>query len=208
MEVSLAQIGKRFQRQWLYRSLDASLRPHEPLAILGKNGSGKSTLLQIISGYLTPTEGKVTYTRDNQAIKREQVWQNVAIASPHLELHSAMTLAETVEFHHALRPIPRYTTSQAAAVKMGLEAHLSKPLKSFSSGMRQRVKLYLAIEGGAPLLLLDEPTANLDRQGVIWFRELLTPALASGRTIAVCSNAEGEETDFCTQRLQLEHFRG
>lgn len=207
MEVTLAQIGKRFQRQWLYRNLDAHLRPEAPLAILGHNGSGKSTLMQIVSGYLTPTQGTVSYALDGTRVKREDVWKHVAIASPHLELHGAMTLAETLAFHHALRPIPSFEGSEGAAEHMGLEAHLGKPLSSFSSGMRQRVKLYLAIAGGTPLLLLDEPTANLDRQGVEWFRELLAPTLTSGRTIAVCSNVEGEETDFCTQRLQLEDFR-
>jgi ABC-type multidrug transport system ATPase subunit len=206
LKVTLDGIGKRFKRHWLYRNLHAELSPQAPLAIFGANGSGKSTLMQIISGYLTASAGTVAYDLNGNPVSREQIWKHVAIASPHLELHAAMTLEETLAFHHGLRPIPGFTSVKECAEAMQLSGHLHKPLASYSSGMRQRVKLYLAIQSNAPLLLLDEPTSNLDKTGVQWFRELLDAHLSSGRTVAVCSNLEGEETDFCTQRLQLADF--
>ena len=202
MEVQLRDIGKQFGGRWLYHGLDTDLLPGSPTAILGSNGSGKSTLLQIIAGYLSPSRGTVSYSLDGNAIAREGVFEHVAIASPHLGLHGPLTLAETLLFHQRLSPIPGWTNTTAAAEEMLLGQHQGGRMDSFSSGMRQRVLLYLAIKSQSPLLLLDEPTSNLDQAGIAWFERLLSDHMA-GRTVAVCSNLKGVETAFCTQTLDL-----
>lgn len=203
LEVDLDGIGKRFKNHWLYRGISAELRPGAPTAILGPNGSGKSTLLQIISGYLSPSAGSVNYRNAGSAIPRDAIFRHVAICSPHLELHDLLTLEETLLFHHRLRPIPGFTTAKAAAQHMHLENHRAKQMASFSSGMRQRVKLYLAIVNDAPLLLLDEPTSNLDASGTAWYQSLLDGHGLNQRTVVVCSNLADQETHFCTQEIRL-----
>lgn len=202
MEVQLQDIGKQFGGRWLYHGLDATLHPNAPTSILGSNGSGKSTLLQIIAGYLSPSRGTVTYHIDGEAIRREDVFQQVAIASPHLALHGALTLKETLEFHQSLKPIPGLSSLKSAAEEMMLAKQWNGRIDSFSSGMRQRVHLYLAIKSQSPLLLLDEPTSNLDQAGIAWFEALLADNIG-GRTVAVCSNLQGKETALCTQEIDL-----
>lgn len=206
MEVYLEGIGKRFRRQWLYRNLNLTLVPGKPLAITGANGSGKSTLLQIISGYLSPSEGKVRYVNAGNDCPRDDIFQSVAIASPHLELPGQLTLKETILFHHKLCPIPGFTSAEEAAEEMQLSGNLGKQLRSFSSGMRQRVKLFLAIKNEGEILLLDEPTANLDARGIAWFHHMMQSGNHDQRVVAICTNMREEELSLCSERLLLEDF--
>jgi ABC-type multidrug transport system ATPase subunit len=84
-----------------------------------------------------------------------------------------------------------------------LEKQLDKPVRNFSSGMKQRLKLALAILSDTALLLLDEPGSNLDTEGLAWFRGLLMEHL-EGRTLVVASNRQAEETFACTETIEVE----
>ncbi|HYC28328.1 MAG TPA: ATP-binding cassette domain-containing protein, partial [Chitinophagaceae bacterium] len=81
-----------------------------------------------------------------------------------------------------------------------------KPIKNFSSGMKQKVKLALAILADTPLLLLDEPVSNLDRNAISWYTDMMA-RYSSGRTVLVCSNAMAEEYSFCTRQLNMADYR-
>jgi ATPase subunit of ABC transporter with duplicated ATPase domains len=88
---------------------------------------------------------------------------------------------------------------------LGLEKHKSKAISQFSSGMKQRVKLALAIFSEVPLLLLDEPSTNLDSQGLSWYLKLIQQ-YASNRILVICSN-DPREYDFCEKKITLEDFK-
>jgi ABC-type multidrug transport system ATPase subunit len=87
-----------------------------------------------------------------------------------------------------------------------LEHARKKQLKNFSSGMRQRVKLTLAIASQTPLLFLDEPCANLDAVAKKWYGDLIRQ-FGNGRIIVVCSNSEKEEYFFCTRELNVHDLK-
>src|SRR5690606_36763966 len=85
--------------------------------------------------------------------------------------------------------------------QMGLQAARNKPLRHFSSGMKQRVKLALACCSAAPIVLLDEPTSNLDQAGTAWYLDLID-ATKADRLLIVCSNQE-REYGFCEDAIQV-----
>ena len=204
MQIEATSLGKRFHREWIFRGLTHVFRPNTATAILGPNGSGKSTLLNMLSGQLLATEGTLTYSYQNRPVAVEDVPQLLAYCAPYLELIEELTLTELLQFHVRFKPL-RAGLSPAGLIElMYLEKSRHKLVRDFSSGMKQRLKLGLALYAAAPLLLLDEPTTNLDRTGVEWYREHVR-ATAPGRLVLISSNV-AEEYDFCTAELDVTGF--
>ena len=81
-----------------------------------------------------------------------------------------------------------------------------KQIRQFSSGMKQRVKLVMAILSHVPMILLDEPTMNLDKSGISWYLELISQ-FAGNRTVIICSNLHQTESAFARQSLQIEEYK-
>ena len=134
----------------------------------------------------------------------EDVPRQLAYCAPYLELIEELTLSELLTFHTRFKPLRPGLTPQALTELMYLENSRHKLVRDFSSGMKQRLKLALALYADAPLLLLDEPTTNLDRAGVAWYQEHVRATLA-GRTVLVSSNVP-EEYEFCAERLNVTDF--
>lgn len=204
--IHVTNAGKKFGREWIFRKVDLEIKPSEKIVILGLNGSGKSTLLQAITGYLTLNEGTVTFTNNQQKIEDEQQYKLISLASPYLELVEDFTLQEQIEHAHIYKPFLN-TLSIAQVVELsGLGAHKDKFIKLFSSGMRQRLKLTLAILADTPILFLDEPTTNLDATVIDWYKHMIT-TYAMHKTIVVCSNSIKEEYAFCERIITMEDFK-
>lgn len=207
MEISLDNIGKRYQREWIFRKVSLNLVQNDRIAILGSNGSGKSTLLQILSGYLTPSEGKIIWKENNQMIGVQDVYKHVALATPYMTLYEDFTLRENIQFFSSFKSFRNKLSLVEVSEKMGLSAHIDKPLKFYSSGMKQRVKLGLAIMSESSILLLDEPSSHLDASAILWYQKLVSE-FAENRIICVASNKEETETLFCNKQLEITDFKG
>ncbi len=206
MQVQLQNVGKKFASEWIFRGLNFSFEQNAPTVILGSNGSGKSTLLQVISGSLMEGEGKVIYTSDAHPIEQEQVYKFLTIAAPYLELMEEFTLSESISFHGQFKAWRNGLSAKDILEISNLSHAKDKQLKNFSSGMKQRVRLLLAILSDTPLLLLDEPCSNLDPDGCNWYAELIREH-ALNRTIIVCSNQVKEEYSFCVKELLIESYK-
>jgi ABC-type multidrug transport system ATPase subunit len=203
--LQVQKASKRFHREWIFKNLDLELSAGDALAITGGNGSGKSTLLKCLSGAIPLTQGSIEYRMGTTLIAEESWFRSLAIATPYLELPEEFTLSEALAFHFQFkRPLKQLSNQEILAI-LGLEKHQSKSISQFSSGMKQRVKLALAIFSEVPLLFLDEPTTNLDKQGVSWYLELLQQ-YAKDRILVICSN-EPREYEFCEKKLSLEEFK-
>jgi ABC-type multidrug transport system ATPase subunit len=197
--------AKRFQREWIFKNLDLELSSGDALAITGGNGSGKSTLLKCLSGAIPLTQGSIQYSKGSTVLAEEQWFRSLAIATPYLELPEEFTLSEALAFHFQFKkPLNQLSIQEVLAI-LGLEKHQSKSISQFSSGMKQRVKLALAIFSEVPLLFLDEPTTNLDKQGVSWYLELIQQ-YAQNRILVICSN-EPREYDFCEKKISLKDYK-
>lgn len=202
VNITVDKAGKKFYKDWIFRDVDISLKADDSLAILGPNGSGKSTLLQMLAGIVTPSEGKITHSFDNRKLEPLQVFHYIGFASPYLELIEEFTLEEIVHTHFKFKkPVTNFSTADIIAITE-LDQSAGKVFKYFSSGMKQRVKLTLALLSDAPLILLDEPASNLDKSAVKWYRSLIEK-YAGGKLIVVCSNHQPDEYDFCHQSFSL-----
>ena len=203
--LQVQKASKRFHREWIFKNLDLELSAGDALAITGSNGSGKSTLLKCLSGAIPLTQGSIEYRLGTTLLPEESWFRSLAIATPYLELPEEFTLNEALSFHFQFKkPLNQLSTQEILAI-LGLEKHQSKSISQFSSGMKQRVKLAIAIFSEVPLLFLDEPTTNLDKQGVSWYLELVQQ-YTQDRILVICSN-EPREYEFCEKKLSLEEFK-
>lgn len=205
MKIELEQIGRRFNREWIFRKINYSFCLGKSYAILGINGSGKSTFLQVISGSLAPSEGKLSYSFNDKSIDVEQIFEHLSIATPYLELIEEFTLAELLNFHFQFKKRIHNLNNEQIIGLLDMEKSKNKQLKYFSSGMKQRVKLILAFCSDTPILLLDEPTSNLDEQGIQWYKKLVSDFTKNRLTI-VCSN-QSHEYDFCQEQLFITDYK-
>ena len=205
MKIVLDHIGRRFNREWIFRNVSYSFEQGKAYAILGANGSGKSTLLQIIAGSLSSSEGKISWHNQERKIDDEAVYQSLSIATPYLELIEELSLSELIDFHFSFKSRKDNLTNKAIIELLGFEKSKNKAIKYFSSGMKQRTKLALAFCSDTPVLLLDEPTANLDNQGMEWYKRFVNDFTAN-RLVIVCSNQE-HEYEFCPERLNIMDFK-
>ena len=202
MEIILNQIGRRYNFNWIFRNINQKICTSDKLVILGANGSGKSTLMQIISGAISPSEGSIKWSTNNQEIVSEKVFRQLSFASPYLELIEDFTLKEHLIFHFSLKESIEQLSVDEIIQLSGLAHASDKRIAYFSSGMKQRVKLLLAILSNTSLLLLDEPLSNLDKQAANWYTGLIN-RFAINRTIIVSSNNIEQEFEFCTKSIQL-----
>lgn len=205
MEVVLENIGRRFNKEWIFKNVNLQISAGEHVAVTGANGSGKSTFLQLISGFLIPSEGKIQY-HYNTEISTEEIYKYISIASPALELFEDLTLEECIRFHFRLKTLQKSVNEKTLSDLMQLSGNEKKQLKYFSSGMKQRVKIALAVLSDTPLLLLDEPTINLDSNGISWYQQMINNH-SQNRTIIVASNKVKDDYFFCNREIIMESYK-
>lgn len=201
MEIEIDLLSKRFQHGWVFKNLSHQFKENLVYGIAGRNGSGKSTFLKIISGLLTPTEGTIRYSHLRQTINRENIYRYINIAAPYIDLIEEFTLEEMVQFHMKFRKTTLKHASDWIEL-MELKSASGRLLNHFSSGMKQRVRLALALYSNGEILILDEPTSNLDEEAKAWFFNHLESQKKS-KTVLVASN-EKEDFKFCSEILRLD----
>ncbi|MDO7743598.1 MAG: ATP-binding cassette domain-containing protein, partial [Pedobacter sp.] len=150
------------------------------------------------------SEGTIIYTGE-QEIPVEKIYKQISFAAPYLDLVEEFTLQETIDFHFKFKNFHPDIDAVQLMDLLGLGSAQDKALKYFSSGMKQRTKLALACCTDTPILLLDEPTSNLDRQGMAWYHELIS-RFSTDRLVFVGSNQE-EEYFFCEHQIQIMDYK-
>ena len=205
MNIHLNNTGKRFNREWIFRKLDYQFLQGKSYAITGTNGSGKSTLLQIIAGATLHSEGKIEYftSPQNEIAEAENAYKQIAIAAPYLDLVEEMTATEFLTFHNNFKP---FTASFAEMLQaVGLQKAADKQVRYYSSGMKQRLKLAQAFFSQTSVLLLDEPTTNLDEEGIEVYKNLWAKHTAN-RLVIVSSN-DKTEYENCNDAIRIGDYK-
>jgi len=183
-------IGKKFNTEWLFSGFHQTFSSGNLYAVTGPNGSGKSTLLNILWGQMPPTRGKLTVEVSGKPLEEDNLFRQVAIAAPYMDLIDEFTLTEMVDFHFRLKPaLPGYTASRIIE-EMYLADATNKPIGNFSSGMKQRLKLGLAFYTDAPAVFLDEPGTNLDDNAFEWYKNLVKTHTKNRLLIIASNNAD------------------
>jgi ABC-type multidrug transport system ATPase subunit len=209
MQITLTNTGKRYNREWIFRHCSYTFTSGKNYAITGPNGSGKSTLLQVIAGATLHNEGTVEYkkTTDNGQQEMEGIhhYQSISIAAPYLELIEEMTAKEMLDFHSKFKPLIQSLPVEEILKIVGLENAVNKQLRYFSSGMKQRLKLAQAFFSHTPVLLLDEPTTNLDADGITLYQSLISN-YTKDKLVIVSSNVK-EEYGFCEEAIEINTYK-
>ncbi|MBR9861105.1 ATP-binding cassette domain-containing protein [bacterium] len=203
MEIHCSNIKKKFRKEILFHSFNYQFESGKSYAILGPNSSGKSTLLRIIGGVLEANEGVVKYEISGKTIAKEQVYQYLSFAAPAMELLQDYTVSDLAEFHFSLKKC-KFDISDVID-KSGLSNFRHKTYAELSSGLRNKVKLSLAIFTDSPVLLLDEPCTNFDDENTKWYQEMIS-SYCQGQTLIIASNKE-EEYKFCEHRIYLKDYK-
>ena len=210
--VRLVNVGKRFNREWIFRHCSYDFHSAKTYAITGPNGSGKSTLLQVIAGATLHNEGTVEFktkqretNNEKQETRNEQHYTNISIAAPYLELIEEMTANEMLNFHSKFKPLIQSISIEEILKIGGLENAINKQIRYFSSGMKQRLKLAQAFFSNTPVLLLDEPTTNLDADGIALYHTLISN-YTKDKLVIVSSNVK-QEYDFCEEVIEIGKYK-
>ncbi|MCL7988318.1 ATP-binding cassette domain-containing protein [Sphingobacterium sp. lm-10] len=207
MNITLHDIGRRYNREWIFRHLSYTFSAGKRYAILGPNGSGKSTLIKLLTGSLSASEGTVQYQPElQQACSIDEVYQYLTIAAPYMELVEEFSLSELIDFHFQHKNyLPGYDKESLLRLSQ-LEDARDKEIKHFSSGMKQRLKLVLACCSASDLVFLDEPTSNLDVHGENWYLDLVEQTIGIERILIIGSN-QPKEYAFCDEHLDIQNYK-
>ena len=201
MQISLEQACKRFNKEWIFKNLNFQFEAGKHYALVGNNGSGKSTLLQIIAGYSGLTKGSISWSPFDAI----NIYEQISFAAPYLELVEEFTATEQFEFQAQFKSIHKDLSTEKILELIGLKNAAHKQIRYYSSGMKQRLKLALAIFSDCPILLLDEPCSNLDKEGYGLY-DTLIKEYAMHKLIIVGSN-DPAEYHFCKAQVNLMDYK-
>lgn len=187
----------------IFSSINAELRNGEVLGVIGWNGSGKSTLMKIFSGTLMPSSGSLTLHYDGNMLDKEFLPMHIGFIAPYLTVYEEYSPKEHARIFCEMSGV-NFDESwyESLIAIVGLKEHESRPIKAFSSGMKQRVKYLLAMMRKNPILLLDEPSTNLDSKGQDIFRTIMNMQKEMGGGTIIATN-EQAETQFCDRIISL-----
>ncbi len=200
LKLILDGLAKSYPGRPVFKDINAEVANGEVLIIAGPNGSGKSTLTRVICGFLRPTKGKVTLEIDDEKLTRLDLRPHIGLVSPDLVLYDELTAIENLSFFAGVSGLKFPVKELEKQLEnVGLIRRGHDPVGSYSSGMKQRLKYCLALLRNPELLLLDEPTSNLDEAG----KKLVYEIIKSHKGIIVIATNEKSELDYGNQIIKL-----
>ncbi len=194
-----------FRKNYIFRGLNFSVCNGEVLGICGPNGSGKSTLLKIIIGLMRQSSGKVEWEIEGKKMEESKYFLHYGFASPYLNLYEEFTPLELIAVISRLRGL-KFADDESTELlkKFFLAEHRNKPIRNFSSGMKQRMKLLTATIHKPKVLILDEPSTNLDSRGVELALSLIDSHKKDGGAVLLASN-DDHELSLCTNKVYVSN---
>lgn len=196
----VSNLRKEFDRRPVFKNLDFSLANSDSTAITGRNGSGKSTLIKILANVYTQTSGNVELTLDGKNIERQYYYKYLGFVSPYLNLYDEFTGYENLRFVTKVRGIKNNSIDDVLT-RVGLYERRHDLVKIYSSGMKQRLKIAFSIIHNPLILMLDEPTSNLDAEGIKTVDEI-SKEYKNGKVLIIATNDEHEK-NLCKGEINL-----
>ena len=198
MRLTLENAAKKYPGRTVFEGISVEAEDNARLIITGPNGSGKTTLINCIGSVLTLTSGKVIFEHNNQRVTGADILPLVGLVAPDLFLYDELSALENLKFFARVSGTAGVDFENEMS-RFGLDGRGDDPVGSFSSGMKQRLKYILALMKNPPLLLLDEPTANLDEAG----KAMVWEAVAKHKGIVVIATNEPDEFKYGTKAIEL-----
>lgn len=214
VEITCDHLSKSFSGKTIFRDLSLKISTLESLSITGRNGSGKSTLLKVIANIIHPSKGKVSIRENNTEINVENHFQKMGFLSPYMNLYDELTGFENLDFFYKLKSSGDFKSQSvknfteyinSVLRKVNLFEKRSEPVKYYSSGMKQRLKIAFAIMNEPEILLMDEPGTNLDNSGIELIHEISGEQRKNGILLIATNN--NNEKELCDQNLNIEDYK-
>ncbi len=204
--IEAKDLSKYFGRRLTFKDLNFQMNECGIFGIAGANGSGKSTLVKIIAGINSPTSGKIIHQVSGQEILPEKLHNYIGFVSPYLVLYEEFSAWENLNYIAQIRGIEfNKARIESLLNKFLLFPRKDDMVKTYSSGMKQRLKFIFALMHSPDLIILDEPTSNLDIEG----KESVYSIVESESKDSIVIIASNEESDLnlCLEVLKLEDFK-
>lgn len=202
LSVNAEGIEKRYNRRKIFSNINFTLHEKESMAITGRNGSGKSTLLKIIAGVLSPTKGDISLSVENKDIPMHDWFTRIGFVAPYLRMYEEFTAAENLRLFSKIRGL---SFSENAMLELLRRVNLfdrrNDYVRTYSSGMKQRLKYVFALIHEPPVLLLDEPLSNLDDEGIATVRQIISGQKDKG--ILIIATNEKQDAELCKEIIDL-----
>jgi ABC-type multidrug transport system ATPase subunit len=187
--IEVKGLTKKFGNFTAVKDISFQVKAGEIFALLGPNGSGKTTLLKCITGLMLPTSGHIRINGMNVWKNSREAKSLLSYLPQRVAFCENLTAREVLEFYCRLRKLPLDRIDRVIEkFNFGFNGFANRPVSEFSGGMIQRLGIAVAFLPDTPLLLLDEPTANLDPEGAIKFRKLIATLKQEGKTILFSSH--------------------
>jgi len=201
--LSAENITKDFNRRPVFRDISFSLSSPSSLAITGKNGAGKSTLSKILAGLLCSTRGSITYTVNDKQVGIEEFKHSIGFVSPYLNLYDEFTALENLQVLSRIRASTQQNEGKMKDLLnlVSLWQRKDDLVGTFSSGMKQRLKYAFALLQNPMVLILDEPTSNLDEEGIEFVRRVVQKQKEEG--VLIVATNDKAEAGWCAQEIHV-----
>jgi len=200
LTLKAVDLTRRFDRRPIFENISFELKGGSATAITGRNGSGKSTLIKIISNLLTQSSGKLELFDGGAKVKRENVFKYIGFVSPYLNLYDEFTGYENLKIISDIRGSGHGNIDNVLK-RVGLYPRRNDLLKIYSSGMKQRLKIAFAILHNPAVLLLDEPTSNLDVDGISIVDDIANEF--KQKSIVIIATNDAHERSLCSDEINL-----
>ncbi len=200
--IAVTNLNKSFGKHQVLSKISFSLPGGEAVALWGSNGAGKTTIIRCLLGLL-PYQGKITVDGIDVESNGKAARRLIGFVPQNITLHENMTVRETLLFYARLKKLGT-APMEKWLERLDLKIHARKKVDELSGGMKQRLALAVALLADPPILLLDEPTANLDLESRDGFMQLLRELNAEGKTILFSSHRLEEVISFASRVLVLD----
>ena len=199
-------VNKTFGRRLIFRDINFKLNSSTIFGISGPNGSGKSTLVKIIANIISPSSGKLVHSINGTEIKPEKLHNHIGLVSPYLVLYDEFTAYENLNYFSEIRGISFDKEKVDELLNKFLLFNRKDDLvKTYSSGMKQRLKFIFALMHSPQLIILDEPTSNLDDEGKEVVYELVKEE--GSRNVVIVASNEKTDLNLCTNKIDLNDYK-
>lgn len=189
--IRFESFSKSFGEQHAVSDLTLAIGPGEIVAVLGPNGSGKTTSLKAAAGLIHPTRGGVTVGEARLPATEPAARRTLSFLPQKVTFPDSLTGREVLDFYRALRGVPSRRVDEALRMA-SLNGASGRAVGTYSGGMTQRLGLAVAALPDTPVLLLDEPTAALDPDGLCAFYGLAVARRREGKTVLFTTHQLGD----------------
>ncbi|CAN5694927.1 heme ABC exporter ATP-binding protein CcmA [soil metagenome] len=206
--VCLTGVARRFGQRWVLRGIDLRIDAGDIVALTGRNGSGKTTLLRIIATLLRPTRGRVTVFGADTTREPDDIRAVVGLLGHESALYDDLSAAENLVFSLRMAGLsPDMPAIGAALDQVGLAGVPDERVRGFSAGMRRRLGLARLLLRPPRLLLLDEPYASFDQDGIDLVNAFAVSTAAAGGVVLLSTPDMARAVEVVTRRVHVADGR-